>query len=100
MSEGEAMTRDRLARHIGEAALGELMAEAASIRDAGHGEIVSYSRKVFIPLTRLCRDVRRYCTFARPPPPGEAPYLEPDAVPARPRAGRCHGWEGAVLAEV
>ena len=33
----------------------------------GHGDVITYSRKVFIPLTRLCRDVCRYCTFAAPP---------------------------------
>ena len=43
------------------------MAEAARLRDVGHGNIVSYSRKVFIPLTRLCRDICRYCTFVRGP---------------------------------
>ena len=47
------------------APLPALMAEAARLRDLGHGSIVSYSRKVFIPLTRLCRDTCRYCTFVR-----------------------------------
>ena len=41
-----------------------LMARAAAKRDAAHGRLVSYSRKVFIPLTQLCRDVCHYCTFA------------------------------------
>ncbi len=54
---GEAMTRDPLERMISEAPLARLMDQAASLRDEGHGELVSYSRKVFIPLTRLCRDV-------------------------------------------
>ncbi len=80
MQAGEAMTRDRLERLIGEAPLARLMDEAASLRDEGHGELVSYSRKVFIPLTRLCRDVCHYCTFARPPRPGEKAYLEPEDV--------------------
>ena len=44
-----------------------LMPVAASLRDAGHGPLVSYSKKVFIPLTQLCRDVCHYCTFAHPP---------------------------------
>jgi FO synthase len=38
-----------------------LMAAAAALRDAGHGAVISCSRKVFIPLTRLCRDTCRYC---------------------------------------
>ncbi len=51
------MTRDQLDRLIGEAPLARLMDQAAALRDEGHGELVSYSIKVFIPLTRLCRDV-------------------------------------------
>ena len=47
--------------------LSELMAMAADIRDRGFGRHISYSRKVFIPLTQLCRDVCHYCTFAQPP---------------------------------
>ena len=40
---------------------------AAQIRDNGHGNIISYSRKIFIPLTKLCRDFCYYCTFAEGP---------------------------------
>ncbi len=47
--------------------LDELMAEAASLRDSAHGRLITYSRKVFIPLTKLCRDVCHYCTFAERP---------------------------------
>ena len=57
------------------APLPELMAEAARLRDIGHGNIVSYSRKVFIPLTRLCRDTCRYCTFVRGPRGAASAYL-------------------------
>ena len=46
------------------AALAEV---AAQLRDQGHRNVVTYSRKVFIPLTHLCRDVCHYCTFARTP---------------------------------
>ena len=44
-----------------------LIAAAALRRDAAHGDALSYSRKVFIPLTQLCRDVCHYCTFAQAP---------------------------------
>ena len=44
-----------------------LFAEAARLRDEGKGRTVTYSRKVFIPLTTLCRDSCTYCTFAQPP---------------------------------
>jgi len=52
---------------------------------------------VFIPLTRLCRDVCRYCTFARPPRPGEAAYLEPDEVIDIARAGAAAGCKEALF---
>ena len=64
------------------------MPEAARLRDAGHGQIVSYSRKVFIPLTRLCRDVCSYCTFAHALQPGVRAYLTPDEVLAIAKAGQ------------
>ena len=57
--------------------LAALMATAAELRDRGHGRLVSYSRKVFIPLTKLCRDSCHYCTFAHPPRRGERAYLTP-----------------------
>jgi FO synthase len=60
--------------------LDELMARAAAKRDAVHGHRVTYSPKVFIPLTMLCRDKCGYCTFARPPARLESPYLSPDDV--------------------
>ena len=46
--------------------LSHLMETARVLRDRGHGDTISYSRKVFIPLTKLCRDVCHYCTFAHP----------------------------------
>ncbi len=58
----------------------ELLAEAAALRDAGHGRLVSYSKKVFIPLTQLCRDVCHYCTFAKAPKSLEAAFLIPEQV--------------------
>ena len=57
-----------------------LMSVAGAVRDAGHQNTVSYSRKVFIPLTHLCRDVCHYCTFAQVPRKLKAPYLTPDEV--------------------
>src|SRR5437660_2988137 len=70
-----------------------LMPIAAALRDAGHGSLVSYSRKVFIPLTQLCRDVCHYCTFAHPPRAGEPAYLSAEQVLDIARAGAraaCH----------
>jgi len=67
--------------------LAALMEAAAALRDRGHGARVSYSRKVFIPLTRLCRDSCHYCTFAHPPRRNAPAYLTPDQVLAIARAG-------------
>jgi len=58
---------------------------------------VTYSPKVFIPLTRLCRDVCHYCTFARPPRPGERAYLTPDEVLEIARAGAGAGCHEALF---
>src|SRR5207244_8132530 len=58
---------------------------------------VPYSPKVFIPLTRLCRDVCHYCTFARPPRPGERAYLTPDEVLEIARAGAGAGCHEALF---
>lgn len=77
--------------------LAELMEEAAALRDAGHGRVLSYSRKVFIPLTKLCRDVCHYCTFAEKPRPGRAAYLSPDEVLAIARAGAKAGCTEALF---
>src|SRR2546429_4468822 len=60
--------------------LEELMSVAARLRDLGHGRTVTYSRKVFVPLTMLCRDHCHYCTFAKPPAKLERPYLTPEEV--------------------
>ena len=64
-----------------------LMRQAATLRDRGFGNIITYSRKVFIPLTHLCRDSCRYCTFARPPRRGEQIYMSLEDV----RAVVCKG---------
>lgn len=77
--------------------LAALMETAAAIRDASHGRIVSYSRKVFIPLTKLCRDSCHYCTFAVPPKRGEAAYLSAAEVLAIARAGVKAGCHEALF---
>src|SRR5437867_7944493 len=77
--------------------LDELCAEARALRAAGHGSVVTYSPKVFIPLTKLCRDVCHYCTFARPPRRGERAYLSIDEVVAVARAGAERGCREALF---
>src|SRR5438105_5362835 len=73
-----------------------LMPIAAALRDAGHGGLVSYSRKVFIPLTQLCRDVCHDCSFAHPPRRGEPAYLSTNQVLAIARAGARAGCREAL----
>jgi FO synthase len=70
-----------------EAPLEELVPVAESLTLAGFGEVVTYSRKVFIPLTQLCRDVCHYCTFAKAPRQLKGAYLSPDEVLAIAHAG-------------
>ncbi|MBL6616827.1 MAG: 5-amino-6-(D-ribitylamino)uracil--L-tyrosine 4-hydroxyphenyl transferase CofH [Reyranella sp.] len=74
-----------------------LMADAARLRDQGHGRLISYSRKVFIPLTKLCRDVCHYCTFAETPHASRPAYLSPDEVLAIARAGKAAGCTEALF---
>ena len=75
---------------------GPLFAVAAQLRDDGHGKVITYSRKVFIPLTTLCRDRCTYCTFAKPPGAGGL-YLEPDEVLAVAMAGDEAGCTEALF---
>ena len=77
--------------------LDALMEAAAGLCQQGHGGVVSYSRKVFIPLTKLCRDVCHYCTFARPPRRGEAAYLAPERVLDIARQGAAAGCKEALF---
>ncbi len=77
--------------------LDELMRRAASIRDATHGTVITYSPKVFIPLTMLCRDRCGYCTFAQPPARLEAPYLAAEEVLEIARDGASAGCHEALF---
>src|ERR1051326_7710267 len=75
----------------------DLQAEAGAARDAGWGNVVTYSPKVFIPLTKLCRDVCHYCTFARPPLEGRRAYLTIEEVLEVARAGASAGCLEALF---
>lgn len=72
-------------------------ARARDIRDASFGTRITYSPKVFIPLTMLCRDKCGYCTFAQPPARLESPYLTPEQVLAIARAGARQGCHEALF---
>jgi FO synthase len=80
----------------GEGDLGGLFAEARRRRDEGKGRVVTFSRKVFIPLTTLCRDQCAYCTFASPPGAGGR-FLEPEEALAIAAAGEAASCTEALL---
>ena len=82
--------------------LDDLCASAARIRDqglaaAGRPGVITYSKKVFIPLTRLCRDRCHYCTFATTPNRVHAPFLSVDEVLEIAEAGRLLGCKEALF---
>ncbi len=77
--------------------LDRLMLVASGLRELGHGSTITYSRKVFIPLTMLCRDHCHYCTFAKPPAKLERPFLTLEEVVAIAEAGRTRGCKEALF---
>ncbi len=85
------------ARELTRRTTGQLLAQAAARRDAAHGTTVTYSPKVFIPLTRLCRDRCGYCTFATAPAHLDTPYLDVDDVLAIARRGADAGCHEALF---
>ncbi|MBK5263722.1 MAG: 5-amino-6-(D-ribitylamino)uracil--L-tyrosine 4-hydroxyphenyl transferase CofH [Alphaproteobacteria bacterium] len=82
---------------LADAALPDLLAAASMLRDAGHGRIQSWSPKVFIPLTQLCRNLCHYCTFSQPPRPGERAYMTLEQVLCVARAGKAAGCTEALF---
>src|SRR5215470_5250023 len=82
---------------IERADLASLLRAAAELRDRGKGKTISYSKKVFIPLTHLCRDYCGYCTFRADPQAGVQPYMLPDEVLAVAEAGRRAGCKEALF---
>jgi 7,8-didemethyl-8-hydroxy-5-deazariboflavin synthase CofG subunit len=93
------ISRDHACRLIRSAGddLEQLLKEASSLRDSRTGRVVTYSRKVFIPLTNLCRDRCAYCTFAREPGDGQAHSMTPDEVLVVARAARKAGCKEALF---
>src|SRR6201995_5378009 len=92
-AKGARLSADEIYALDATSSLDQLMQAAAARRDLAHGRLVSYSKKVFIPLTQLCRDVCHYCTFAHPPRRGERAYMSEEEVLAVARAGAeagCH----------
>ena len=95
--EGRGVSREEALSLMEAAELASLLQAAASVRDRVKGRTVSYSKKVFIPLTHLCRDYCGYCTFRADPEAGRQPYMTPDDVLAVAEAGRRAGCKEALF---
>ena len=96
-SDGSALTK-QAANELGrDTPLSELMREATQLRDQAWGDQVSYSRKVFIPLTELCRDVCHYCTYAKTPRRLDRAYLSPEQVLEIAQQGQAQGCKEALF---
>ncbi|NRB05440.1 MAG: 7,8-didemethyl-8-hydroxy-5-deazariboflavin synthase CofG [Rhodobacteraceae bacterium] len=85
------MRIDLSADDLSRAPLSDVMAQAAALRDAQWGRRVSYSRKVFVPLTNMCRDTCTYCTFVKHPDEPDASLLTPEDVLRIAREGEATG---------
>src|SRR5262249_53573210 len=96
MACGRMATADQVFSLAGQE-LPALMRAAARRRDAAHGNVISYSRKVFIPLTQHCRDLCHYCTFSRAPKRGARIYMTAEEVLSVARAGAAAGCTEALF---
>ncbi|MEQ8832991.1 MAG: 7,8-didemethyl-8-hydroxy-5-deazariboflavin synthase CofG [Miltoncostaeaceae bacterium] len=97
--EGRRLTDDqaRMLSDVHGAEHPALWAVAAALRDRGRPPVVTYSRKVFIPLTNLCRDICSYCTFAKLDTDPRAHTMSPDEILAIARAGAARGCKEALF---
>lgn len=95
--EGGGICRDQALSLFEHAELSFLLQAAATVRERSKGRTVSYSKKVFIPLTHLCRDYCGYCTFRADPTADGEPYMTPQEVLAVAEAGRRAGCKEALF---
>src|SRR5579862_7068750 len=95
--EGRGISSEQALLLMKRAPLSVLCEAASAVRNRSKGRSVSYSRKVFIPLTHLCRDYCGYCTFRADPQPGVPAYMTPDEVLAVADAGRRAGCKEALF---
>jgi len=93
----EPLPRETALRLVGDGNLAAMMKRASALALQGFGQRVGYSRKVFIPLTQLCRDVCHYCTFAAPAPRRARAFLLPEEVLSLARAGANAGCSEALF---
>ena len=91
------ITREAALLLADQAPLSDLLAAATEIRAAGKGNVVSFSKKVFIPLTTLCRDYCSYCTFRKDPDQPGAHFMTPEEVLVLSEQGRQAGCKEALF---
>jgi 7,8-didemethyl-8-hydroxy-5-deazariboflavin synthase CofG subunit len=94
---GRGITRSDALALWEEAPLAALLEAATEVREQGKGNTVSFSKKVFIPLTTLCRDYCGYCTFRKDPGEPGAHFMTPDEVLALAEEGRRAGCKEALF---
>src|SRR6267378_4606256 len=93
----EPLKRKEALDQAAQVSLPELLAAATELRAQGKGSVVTYSKKVFIPLTTLCRDYCSYCTFRKDPGQPGAHFMTPDEVLAAAEQGRAAGCKEALF---
>jgi 7,8-didemethyl-8-hydroxy-5-deazariboflavin synthase CofG subunit len=91
------LTREEALHQAAQAPLAELLAAATELRAQGKGTAITFSKKVFIPLTTLCRDYCSYCTFRKDPGQPGAHFMTPDEVLALADRGRQAGCKEALF---
>lgn len=95
--EGRGISREEALLLMERAELSSLLQAASSVRDCFKGKTVSFSKKVFIPLTTLCRDYCRYCTFRKDPGEPGAHFMTPEEVLHVAVAGKRAGCKEALF---
>src|SRR5213595_734510 len=95
---GEELTRDEAVALLATPELtAELLATASALRDRGWGRTITFSPKVFLPITNLCRDRCTYCTFRKDPDDPDAWTMTPDEIATWSARGRVLGCKEALL---
>ena len=97
LRDGKTLDRNTAVRLASEAQLSDLLSAATEVRARGKGTVVTFSKKVFIPLTTLCRDYCSYCTFRKDPGQPGAHFMTPDEVLALAEQGRSAGCKEALF---
>ena len=95
--QGKGVSREEALTLAETASLDELLEAASDVREHGRGKTVSFSKKVFIPLTTLCRDYCSYCTFRKDPGQPGAHFMTPEEVLALAEQGRRAGCKEALF---